>query len=270
MVYTSVQTARDVSIAALASGQTAASAAAKPMLMTDGEHLQWLVAFFSQAARDGLEGRPSPFVHHRIAQLKLSTFQHAPDTLWEGQVECSNLGERVSGIHSLITQSLNRLLLDKPSNKKDPEVENLVTRMFTAARSLWQEAPTNLDEVFGPWEAWLVAESIRRSMFAAIFIRGFWHAAANGYIFYEPFFESLPFDPRAGLWEAESSGEWQELISKYGGEHTKLKSYHEFITTTGSKLDAEENGAFQRMLFVCYNGLGGIRALQELDKRISG
>ena len=229
------------------------------MLMSNGELTQWLLAFFSQAARDGLEGKSSPFVHSCIFRQQFSA------SSWDAVTSQARLQllQRLEDIHELTTQTLSRLLLEKPSNKKDAEVESLIVRLFSASQSLWTSAPKELNDDFGLWESWVVAESIRRSMFAAIMVRGLWHAAAHGHVYYEPFFESMPFDPRANLWEATSSEGWEEAIRKTGGQHTQLKSYHEFITTTGTKLNPEEDGVFQRLLFVCYHGSRGIQALEE-------
>lgn len=269
IVYSDVETAREASIAALASGEGMGSAAARPMLMTDGDSAHWLIAFFTQVARDGLDGKSSPFIHACSFRQPFP----AADSREESAMTCKankerwHLQRRLEEVHNLTTQALDRLLLEKPSSKKDLEVERLVVDMFSATHSLWTSAPKQLDDTFDPWEAWIVGESIRRSMFAGIMVRGIWHVAAYGHVYYEPFYESLPFDPRADLWEATSAEEWEEAIRKYGGQHTKLKSYHEFITTTGTKLNPEEDGAFQRMLFVCYHGSNGIRTIEELDER---
>jgi len=235
------------------------------MLMSTGEQTQWLLAFFSQVARDGLEGKFSPFVHSCIFQQRFSASScHAVTAQACGTAQARlQLLQRLEDIHELTTQTLSRLLLDKASNKKDAEVESLIVRLFSDTQSLWTSAPKELNNDFGFWESWVVAESIRRSMFAAIMVRGLWHAAAHGHVYYEPFFESMPFDPRTDIWEAKSSEEWEEAIRKTGGQHTQLKSYHEFITTTGTKLNPEEDGVFQRLLFVCYHGSRGIRALEE-------
>lgn len=271
IVYSDVETAREASIAALANGEEIGSAAARPMIMTDGDSAHWLIAFFSQVARDSLEGKPSPFIHACTFQerLQATDFREGLASTDETKKERWHLQRRLEEVHNLIVQVCNLLLLEKSSNKKDLEVERLVVQMFSATHSLWTSAPKQLDDKFGPWEAWIVAESIRRSMFAGILIRGIWHVAAYGHVYYEPFYESLPFDPRADLWEASSAGEWEEAIKKLGGQHTQLKSYHEFITTAGTKLNPEEDGAFQRMLFVCYHGSTGIRTIQELDERVN-
>lgn len=266
-------------MAALANGEATSSAEARPMLTTDGEVVHWLTTFYSQVARNGLDMRSSPFVHPCVFRRELKSCPPPASRFTEEGASCEEQEEtinvwkerqiienRLVEIHNLTTTSLSRLLLEKPSNKKDLEVEELVRQLFTKTQNLWQAAPSQLNEAFQPWEAWVVAESIRRSMFSAIMIRGLWYAAAHGYVYYEPFFESIPFDPRAGVWEAETEEDWNQRIRERGGGHTKLKSYHEFIETSGLKLKLEEDGAFQRMLFICYNGSGGIRALEELDK----
>ena len=102
-------------------------------------------------------------------------------------------------------------------------------------------------------------------MFAAIFVRGLYMAAINGYVEYEPYFESIPFDPRAGLWEAQNEQDWTQLISRHGGDHTILKSYHEFIEAEGLHMSPAEDGRFQRLLFASYHGPQGIRILRDLD-----
>lgn len=103
-------------------------------------------------------------------------------------------------------------------------------------------------------------------MFAAIMLRGLWFAAVNGFCYYEPFIESMPFDPRAGLWEVATQKDWQEQVARYGGQDTQLKSWHEFIAAEQPELDLDEDGAFQRLLFVGFHGPPGIRALEKIDK----
>ncbi|KAJ9663851.1 hypothetical protein H2198_000611 [Neophaeococcomyces mojaviensis] len=275
IVYDSVCAARDASAAAMANGADFSSKAARPMLMANDEFAGWLFAFFVQVAKDGIAGKGSPFVHswvlknsrspldvrtHDCSTTDIDADAGTPSTRTE-----LTIAARLSEIHNLVILSLKRLLLEKPSTKQSVEVEHTITQMFSSTRSLWTIS-NQMSDNFTPWESWVMAESIRRAMFAAIMVRGLWYATANGYCYYEPFFESLPFDPRAGAWEAMSEDEWGTAIERHGGEHTKLKSYHEFITMAGTKLNPEEDGDFQRMLFVAYHGSNGIRALEELDK----
>lgn len=274
IIYNSVSSARDASMAAMASGQNATSAAARPMLMAEPEFEAWFMGYFVQVARDGLERRKSPFIHWRVIQRDLvpqnschyEPYQHSSVHSTAQISSRREIQDWLAEIQDLSSLALQRLLLEKSSHKQDIEVENTVQQMFSSAHSLWCSAPQQLHEFFDEWEVWLVAESIRRAMFSAIFIRGIWYTAANGHIFYEPFFESIPFDPRAGLWEAKTKQEWIGLVQQHGGEHTKLKSFHEFVETTQPKLNRDEDGDFQRLLFACFYGNQGLREIEAMGE----
>lgn len=277
IIYGSVGAARDASIAAVRNGEGFDSGAARPMLMADDGCADWLIRFFTQVAQNGIEGKATPFIHPMV--LREATAISSPSSPYSYRslssdlsspktslTYHSSLNDRLIEIHNLIILALQHLLIEKPKNKQLDEVENIIVRMFSSTRSMWQSSYDHLQSIVPGWLAWTTAESIRRSMFAAVMIRGLWYATANGYCYYEPFFESLPFDPRAGVWEAASQEEWIHAVNNRGGGHTSLKSYNEFITMSDKYLSSEEDGEFQRMLFVAYHGANGIRALEELDK----
>ena len=172
-------------------------------------------------------------------------------------------------IDTLIRSTLKRLLLSNTACRRESETEVTVQELFTTAKSLWLDAPNQWDDIdLGVFDSWLIAESIRRSMFAAIFVRGIWYMLQSGYCHFEPFLESLPFDPRAGLWESSSEQEWLSIVQERVG-NSKLKSWHEF--TEGSArthLKVDEDGQFQRMLFVSFHGSLGIECVKKMDKEI--
>lgn len=117
-------------------------------------------------------------------------------------------------------------------------------------------------------------------MFAAQIIKGLYSFMTSGYVTYEPFFESLPFDSRGGLWEARDAQEWERTLKiRHGGDGgqrisqgengggSKLKSYHEFITgTQEDRIDPDEDGRFQRLLFLCYHCDDGLRYIKALGE----
>lgn len=267
-MYTSIPAARDASINAVAGGYSTSSLATRPRIVGSAEETGWVLGFFSQVVRDGLAGRGTPFVH---AHLLHSTFDE-PTVAVDSNGANTRRGycSRLTEIHDLIVQTFKLLLLDRHTKPLLDEVERGVAQTVSTIHNLWSSPPQQFDPSIPPWETWLIAESIRRSMFAAVMLKGIFSIVRNGFSHYTPYFESFPFDPRAGLWEAETAEQWERRITHHGGEHVKLKSYYEFITNsaTGSKLDPEEDGAFQRILFVCYHGDVGIRVLEELDKEL--
>lgn len=256
IVYHSVKSAREASIVAMADGHTLESVATHPKLVGTPQLTIWILNFFSDVVRDAQMGRATPFVHIHILQ--------STETKTEESGLKSEYFLRIAQIHELMIQTLT-LLLDRSSSKSGTDVDNFVAETFSSAHELWLSPPTQFDDSFTPWEIWILAESIRRSIMAATMIKAILSFTRTGYVTYEPFFESCPFDPRAGLWEATNEAEWKTLLEKHGGEQAKLKSYHEFVTGAVSnpdspqasdskvRLDPSEDGAFQRLLFTCYH-----------------
>lgn len=281
IVYDSVPNARDASASAIASGLSSKSAAAHPLLMADGNTAMWLIKWFTEvavSARNRREGAVSPFVHGRVISVlaemeKPGGVRKAASARFEdcdSQSQKDNAASTLAEINDLINTTLQRLLLGKPSIRREAETERLVQHLYSVTYTLWSNAETLDLQHLQPCDAWRLAESIRRSMLAAIFVRGIWSVMGSGYCHYEPFLESLPFDPRAGLWEAESDENWSTIVGqKYRGVHTQLKSWHEF-TEACEQLSVDEDGQFQRMLYVSFHGSDGIRWLEELDLRKYG
>lgn len=263
LVYSSVEAARQASIAAVAEGHDA-----RPLLMTDSGVSAFIVRTFADIARDGLASKGSPFIHRKIFRHEL-LMHHCDDVAAERDTIRGKI-QALAQIHSLITLLLKKLLIERVSVKGDDAVEETVLQLFTMSRQLWEEPQTQYIQQLAPFEAWIVAESIRRAMFAAVFVRAFWWKATQGVVHYEPFFESLPFDPRAALWSAQTSEEWHGEVAQSGGAATRLVSYHEFIETSGGVLRSEQDGIFQRVLFVSYFGSPGILQLERLDSGRTG
>lgn len=272
IVYSSVKSAREVSMNAIANGYSATDAASRPMMFGSAELTQWVINFFIDVARDGAAGRGTPFIHAHILQSR-------PD---EDEISTSTkitYFNRLTDIHNQIMHMLSLLLNNgKPTSKSSgTELSQHVDILHATTHTLWSSPPTHFDTSFTPWQSWLTAETIRRSMFAAHILKSLHCYLTLGYVSYEPFFESFPFDPRAGLWEAESEEEWEALVNgRYGGEHVKLKSYNEFVMggTAGERdeeasdsLDPNEDGKFQRLLFLCFHCDAGVKYIRELEKR---
>lgn len=275
IVYHSVKSAREASITAMASGHHAESAATHPKLVGTPQLTAWVLGFFADVVRDAQMDRGTPFVHAHILH---TTEREQTDETSTTKIEYFR---RITRIHHLTIQSLTMLLNKSRNKSSDMDLGNLVAEAFTSTHQIWISPPETFDTSLIPWETWLLAESIRRSMFAAVMIKGLLSFVRTGYVTYEPFFESCPFDPRAGLWEATSEEEWETVLKKHGGEHTKLKSYDEFVrgeraesttdTDSGSapsaeitsRLNPNEDGAFQRLLFLCYHSDAGIQHLSE-------
>jgi hypothetical protein len=114
--------------------------------------------------------------------------------------------------------------------------------------------PEHLDDSLGPWHAWCIAETCRRTILAIVHLQGCLDILHCGYTTYRPFVETLPFDARTGVWEADSQEEWQIAITQHGGQETSLLSWHEFIESGGAMPRRDYDGMLQRLLLAAHFG----------------
>jgi hypothetical protein len=114
--------------------------------------------------------------------------------------------------------------------------------------------PESLSSVLSEWEAWCIAESARRSLLSVILVDGILELFTKGYCTYRPMVESLPFDARTGLWEANSEQEWLDAVARHGAKSSSLISWAEFTEKGDHRPRDQYDGTLQRMLLVIYFG----------------
>ncbi|KAL6246056.1 hypothetical protein RBB50_007209 [Rhinocladiella similis] len=112
--------------------------------------------------------------------------------------------------------------------------------------------PQTLQGHLSHWQAWTLAETTRRTIIFVAMVEVILEMVYQGYFLYRPMIESLPFDARTGVWEANTEEEWQAAISEHGGVECSLISWHEFIESGGPEPRKEHDGMLQRLLLVAY------------------
>ncbi|KAE8156389.1 hypothetical protein BDV40DRAFT_293561 [Aspergillus tamarii] len=100
----------------------------------------------------------------------------------------------------LILQCL--LILDERTDD-GPYSETVSTMLSNVGRRLWQQAPIHLSHTLSPRDAWLFAESVRRTIIVAFMLRSVYSLLKRNYSVRTPFVDSLPFDVRTPLWDAD-------------------------------------------------------------------
>ena len=90
---------------------------------------------------------------------------------------------------------------------------------------LWQQAPARIPASLTPRQAWLFAESVRRTILTSHLLRGTWSVFSRGYFLHTAFVEALPFDVRTSLWDSLSDPVQWPAIANFG---TKMVSYREY------------------------------------------
>ncbi|KIV82932.1 hypothetical protein PV11_04997 [Exophiala sideris] len=112
--------------------------------------------------------------------------------------------------------------------------------------------PRTLDTEPSAWKTWTFAESIRRTFIFTTMVQVVIEMVYHGFFYYRPMIESLPFDVRTGLWEANTEEEWQAAVADHGGVECSLISWHEFIQLGGAEPRKQYDGMLQRLLLVGY------------------
>ncbi|KAJ5892106.1 uncharacterized protein N7473_008334 [Penicillium subrubescens] len=93
------------------------------------------------------------------------------------------------------------------------------------AKRLWEQAPVLLPSTLSPRQAWLFAESVRRTIIVSLMIRSAHSLKTRNYSVRTPFVDSLPFDIRTALWDATSDHSWTELNSESPDSMISLHGY---------------------------------------------
>ncbi|KAJ5822578.1 hypothetical protein N7447_004918 [Penicillium robsamsonii] len=92
----------------------------------------------------------------------------------------------------------------------DPEKysENISIMLDGIAARLWEQAPVQLPPTFSRRHAWLLAESVRRTIIVSLMLKSAYSLNTRNYSVRTPFVDALPFDVRTELWDDDSNNIW--------------------------------------------------------------
>ncbi|OQV01043.1 hypothetical protein CLAIMM_06460 [Cladophialophora immunda] len=180
--------------------------------------------------------------------------ERAQQHLLSLEIEQLTFTEFLPEFHRLAAVLLSYILsLDRssPDAQMPPILLNL---WITWTKHLHMTLPRTLSSDLSAWQAWCTAESARRTLLYVILVDGMVEVAQKGYCHYRPMVESLPFDARTGLWEADTEEEWQAAVAAHGGVESELISWAEFIGIGGPEPRGDYDGMLQRMLLMIQFG----------------
>ena len=142
----------------------------------------------------------------------------------------------------------------------------LSTQLRRCTRRLWEAAPTHLPSCLSQWQAWVFAESVRRTILFAHMVLGHYAQSKQGYYVHTLFVEALPFDMRSRLWSAPEADAWR---SSAGDNPTAvLTGYREF-TNMWERGERNEFGLFEIMLLVACKGKDFVEC-SEMSRPVGG
>ena len=154
---------------------------------------------------------------------------------------------------------LQILSLFSPDASVEEHDEGLLRRQLLIhwTHKLWQSAPTELPNTLTKYEAYVIAEAVRRTILTSHEIKGTYRVGRTGFFRHTIFVETLPFGGNVALWECG-----QTIGESAWCEHTKypwLLSYRELCDVFDAGL-MKTATPFERMLLV---GCKGKVAVEE-------
>ncbi|KAJ5753984.1 uncharacterized protein N7511_008137 [Penicillium nucicola] len=116
------------------------------------------------------------------------------------------------------------LALNRNGNS-DAYSEATSTMLAGIAGKLWQQAPIQLPQTLSLRHAWLLAESVRRTIIVCFMLRSAYSLNTRNYSVRTPFVDSLPFDLRTNLWDDDSPTSWEHVLLQ---SDASMVSLHEW------------------------------------------
>lgn len=122
------------------------------------------------------------------------------------------------------------LVLHEDDNAS-PYSEGISVMLAGVAGKLFQQAPIQLPQGLSPRHAWVLAESVRRTIIVCFMLRSAYSLKMRNYSVRTPFVDSLPFDLRTNLWDDDSDTGWQDTISDSHGSMVSLHEWSDGLAT---------------------------------------
>ncbi|CEJ61871.1 hypothetical protein PMG11_10387 [Penicillium brasilianum] len=138
----------------------------------------------------------------------------------------------------ILVQCILALDQDLPSQYS----EDTSSMLEKVAKRLWEQAPVQLPSTLTQRQAWLLAESVRRTIIVSLMLRSAYSLNTRNYSVRTPFVDALPFDVRTSLWDDDSN---QALADQDSGLSGSMISLHEYsdAVETGSVHNINKFGA---------------------------
>ncbi|KAI0490407.1 hypothetical protein F4859DRAFT_7162 [Xylaria cf. heliscus] len=177
----------------------------------------------------------------RILKLKIRHFLHVG-------ARAGSYTELVSCVQAIVLLHISRLSRADPDD--DPERDNRA--IWALTHELWVRAPTQLSSSLSPWRAWVFAESVRRTLLICNILVGVYEVLKHGYAVRHLCIETLPFDMRTQLWEADTEESWRAAASYNHTCAPPLVSMRQFKSLRQS---SSSHSPFESLLYLSFKDL---------------
>ncbi|KAI9715828.1 MAG: hypothetical protein M1828_000569 [Chrysothrix sp. TS-e1954] len=129
-------------------------------------------------------------------------------------------------------------------------------------RWVWKNAPSHLSCEMQPRQAFIVGESIRRTILMSNTLASTWSVAREGVFRHGVFVDALPFDERTWLFDGitDEHGTWQAEYMHGWDQPQKLLSYREYTSGWERHSHIQPSSIFEEILLVACKGRQRVRS----------
>ena len=188
--------------------------------------------------------------HHETIEVELTSFMDViRSTNIRGQWH-----ELFASAQALILYITVALFISLPQDRNLLATKQAVSMLNRLTVKLWLMAPSSLPHTLGPCEAWIVGESVRRTIAIAHILLHTVEALQHGRFLLQPFLLALPFDARTTIFSKPLSVPTQEL------EVVQIETYREF-TERSLAGDVTKIDEFGFLLLTACKGIRGARKI---------
>ncbi|KIW69458.1 hypothetical protein, variant [Phialophora macrospora] len=189
-------------------------------------------------------------------------FREILDQSLDLDLETVPLLELVTVLQALMLFLIRHAFADRPEKLNGP-VRPGFTLLAKGCAILWSSGFQRMPHDLTPWQTWILAESVRRTILMSYLVQGTYSAWTAGWCTHRLFVYALPFSMQGRLWLADNEEEWTTALTSgqnttAGGTSTpamlELRSFKEF-TLEFTRTPFEPGGdLFQRLLLVSHHG----------------
>lgn len=161
-------------------------------------------------------------------------------------------------LQSLILLQIITLLYPTDNQTLHKQAENRMQFLRSLTRKLFRSVPAFLPASLTPYQAWILAESVRRTIHIEHMLQGVYSVMTRGHFVLSAFVEALPLNQKSLLWDyslmhkSEQSSSGVE-VADTGLLETDLISYRE-LTDMWDRGEITRPRLFEEMLIVACKG----------------
>jgi hypothetical protein len=195
-----------------------------------------------------MHSHPTEFKQEIISEA----ISHTSSVLMHASASIHTLLSILEFVQALILLQIITLFTPQPDPSIRSQAEDCLPLLSHWTYQLYHSAPSTLPSSLSPYQAWILAESVRRTIHVAHKVQAIYSFLTRGYFRLTLFTEALPVNRVSWLWDAQMH---ENVIEDE--VCTELVSYRE-LTDGWEKGELGTFGKFEESLLI---GCKGVEAM---------